>query len=175
MGSTIAQKAYEKFFNAAIEGGLYDISEFLDIITKNNVTDAGGTPFGCLVVDVAGQDTGVKLPSSSGEIVYPTVEGIAMFTQLIENGDAFATSLSVYEANSPINVLHKGRIWVKPEESVAVGDDVYVRVTAGSASGTTQVGKFRKSSDSAKAVLVPNAKWFKGRDANWFAVLEVNF
>lgn len=176
MGDTIAQKAYNKLFMAAVEGGLYDISEFLDIVTMTNTTNAAGTPFGCLVSNVAGYDSQVKLPSVAGDVAFPLMSGISMFTQLIENAGMFITSASSYPINTPIATLRKGRIWVKPEESVAVGDDVYVRITA-AASPNDQIGKFRKSADGGNAILIPApyAKWFKGRDANGYAVLEVNF
>jgi hypothetical protein len=66
-------------------------------------------------------------------------------TDAIQNGDTF-------------NVLVEGACFVAVEETVAVGDPVYVRVTSDGGSNT-QLGKFRNDSDSGRCKLVKGARW----------------
>jgi hypothetical protein len=78
----------------------------------------------------------------------------------------------VYEANSPMNVMTKGRIYVLVEETVTADSPVYLRVQAGTA--TQLPGQFRASSDSSKAIALTALRYTKGASAGGFAVLELN-
>lgn len=78
----------------------------------------------------------------------------------------------VYEANGPMNVMTKGRIYVLVEEAVTADSPVYLRVQAGTA--TQLPGQFRASADSGKAIALPALKYTKGAGAGEFAVLELN-
>lgn len=184
---TIAQTAYNKFFQGAAIGGLFDISEFLDIITATDITDGAGTlvavPFGVGVcVDTAAfphrftsepeTDKLCRLPSGAGDIAFPNFLGVAMRRQMIENDLAFANTKNAYPPNYPVGIVHKGRVWVSPEQTVVVTDPVYVRYAAGA--GGTQLGSFRKDADTASAAQAANARWYRGSDVNGLAVLELN-
>lgn len=83
------------------------------------------------------------------------------------------TSGAEYKGDSAMNVLRKGRIWVKPEQAVTVGSDVYIRHTQG-LSALHTVGRFRTDADTAKADQLSDARWITSASADGLAVLEIN-
>lgn len=88
--------------------------------------------------------------------------------QLAEAGVSSVASLA--EAS----VLTKGRVWVKIEETIAVGDPVFVRSAAGG--GGSEIGAFRNDADTATAIeLTSGARWVQGGTAaEGVALLELN-
>ena len=65
------------------------------------------------------------------------------------------------KAAAEFDVLTEGEIWVQVEQTVTVSDAVYCRHTSDGGSNT-QLGRFRKDSDSGKARLVKGARWVRG-------------
>ncbi len=78
-----------------------------------------------------------------------------------------------YREEEAINVLRKGRIWVKPEQAVTPESDVYIRHTQAVTAAHT-VGRFRTDADTAKADQLSTARWITSASANELAVLEIN-
>jgi hypothetical protein len=77
-----------------------------------------------------------------------------------------------YATKETANVLRKGYIWVVIEETVAIGDAVFFRHTAGG--GGTKLGAFRNDADTATADAITNARWVKGgTQAEGIALLEL--
>jgi hypothetical protein len=72
------------------------------------------------------------------------------------------------------DVVRKGRIWVRIEETVVVGDAVFYRFAAGG--GGTALGRFRNDADTATCAALPGATWIKGGTValGAIALLEVN-
>jgi len=95
--------------------------------------------------------------------------GILVHTHAQEN-PALAGDLGV-DLLEPASVLRRGRIWVRVEEAVAVGDDVFFRHTAGTG---TEIGAFRNDADTASCDQITNAQWLQGSTGAGVALLEVN-
>lgn len=96
--------------------------------------------------------------------------GILVHTQAQENpslaGDLGVDQLEV------ASVLRRGRIWVRVEEAVSVGDPVFFRHTAGA--GGSEIGAFRNDADTASCDQVTSAAWLQGSDGAGIALLELN-
>lgn len=96
--------------------------------------------------------------------------GILVHTQAQENpnlaGDLGVDQLEV------ASVLRRGRIWVRVEEAVSVGDPVFFRHTAGA--GGSELGAFRNDADTATCDQVTSAAWLQGSAGAGVALLELN-
>jgi hypothetical protein len=73
---------------------------------------------------------------------------------------------------NPMAVMRKGRVYVTVEEAVNKNDQAYVRHTA--SGGNTQKGSFRKSADSATAVICKGCNYGSSAAAGGLAILEVD-
>jgi len=96
--------------------------------------------------------------------------GVLVHTQAQQN-PALAGSLGV-DLLEMASVLRRGRIWVRVEEAVAVGDPVFFRHTAGG--GGSEIGAFRNDADTASCDQVTAAAWLQGSAAAGVALLELN-
>lgn len=72
-----------------------------------------------------------------------------------------------------MNVLRRGRIWVRPEDAVTIASDVFIRHTQGLAPAET-VGRFRTDADGSNADQLNGARWLSNAGAGVLAVLEIN-
>jgi len=68
----------------------------------------------------------------------------------------------------------KGRVWVRPEEGVTVGADVYMRHTRGD-DPTHTAGGVRTDSDTGRADRIVRGRWVIDTNAEGLAQLEVDF
>lgn len=125
-------------------------------------------PMGCLVTKGA-SDVEVILPTVAGDVTGKT-KGIALHDPL--SAVQYAGEDPKYPLQSAVAVLRQGRVWVKVEEAVADGDDVYARFATGS--GGSQKGAFRKSADTATAAQVPTAKYRTSAASGGIAQIEIN-
>lgn len=82
--------------------------------------------------------------------------GISAYSTEFEYARDGASGSSTIDPNSPFAVMENGRIWCDPEDSVAEGDEVYVRLE--NAGSFTENGRFRASADTG-CVKVPGARW----------------
>ena len=99
-----------------------------------------------------------------------TMHAISLHThQLAQDRE---TGAVVYPEKAMVNAMRQGRVWVLVEEEVTSDDQVYMRFLA---DGTTKLpGQFRKSADSAKAILVSGARFVTSAGAGELAVIEIN-
>lgn len=102
----------------------------------------GAIPFG-RVVKQGTADSGVALPGSTSDYF----AGVALQDPTKEAATDGTRAFAQYDE---VPVLETGECFMLPEETVAPGDPVYVRVTAGGAGQT--VGRVRKSADETAAV-----------------------
>ncbi len=129
-------------------------------------------PFGRLVSRDA-SDAKVKLPTSAAEVTNSRGIAIQDFAseQINDGLDAG------YKLKSSVSVMRQGRAWVKVEEAVVQGDQVYARWADGT-SGNVAKGAFRKSVDQVAAAdtatIVPSAKYVTSASAGGFAIIEIN-
>lgn len=125
-------------------------------------------PFGCFVCkdERSSNDQAVRLPRSSADVTSSRGEGPVV------NDFAKTSHGGTFKSNTMLPVLHEGEIYVTVEETVAKGDDVFVRFASGS--GGSQLGAFRKSADTSTAVALPRASYESAATAGNLARLKVN-
>jgi len=93
-------------------------------------------------------------------------------TAYTKQTSAFGEEDVFYAAGQTVNVLEKGRVWVKVENAVTRGDSVYCRYKAGSAIGET-IGRFRNDADSGTC-FATGLVFSKGAAAGDFAIININ-
>lgn len=120
--------------------------------------------FGFGLVKGTGDQDALLPVDGLGEFV-----GVAIRTQAVEqdaSGDAF------YAEKSAVSVLTRGRIYVRVEQDVVLGDPVFLRFAVG-APGTV-IGEFRKDADTATAYEIERARFVRGAVEGGLAVVEIN-
>ena len=176
------QLSYGNNFSQPSPGSPYDIAEVDDVVTgvASTTTNSGVgnyITFGCLVVNDStisaaggsvtngsntyttpgvggGISQGVKHPTSQADLNGGIV-GIAMKTAAMESRrDVYPPS---YLPGDMINVKRAGRLWTATESGCAVHDPVYVRITANSGNGCTQLGAFSNQADGADNINLSGA------------------
>lgn len=160
------QTSYGYTQGVAIAGMIADLGAARIDSMRN--AEASAVPFGVGVVRYA--EKSVKLPASAtadfaGVIIHHHARN--QWGMSVESSDK-----SAEPAAATMAVMSEGRVYVAPEQAVAFGDPVYMRITANGA-GKLQLGAFRKDSDSGNAILLKSARWYTGCDANGVAQLEV--
>lgn len=158
----MSQLAYTVDQAAALEAQLAD-SGVHDIMTKENTAIA--VPFGRFVVrDTA--DNSCKLPGLSTDITNALLAlGLALRHQALESS---ASGAPTYPIKSAVNVLKKGRAWVKVEEDVTPGSTVHVRYAAGG----NGVGSFGDTTGTSERAPLAGAKYLSTALANALALIE---
>ena len=113
---------------------------------------------------------GVKLPNANTD----KISGILVYDPTTTD---FTTdnTLDGMKPKATLNILRRGRIWVKPEadSSVTVGARLYVRAVA---AGAEYKGALRGAADSTDCIDCTNqGVWLSIPDADGLALLEVDF
>lgn len=121
-----------------------------EIVALLNEEASANLPMG-VFVKLGTTDRTCKLPAASGDNAYGLV---------IASADVDSASLASTDAIAPkraANVGRKGAYFVLPEQTVAKGDPVYMRYTAGA--GALTVGRLRKDADGTAQVntITPTA------------------
>jgi hypothetical protein len=120
-----------------------------DIPVGRGVRIKGGTEDVCI------------LPTGQGILI----QGVAALQDGIEQDE---NGVVKYADKSPVNVLHRGRIWVWVTEAVTQQNNVYcVSDTAGGEA----LGQFR--SDNTNATLVKNAVYLTATSGAGLALIEI--
>lgn len=148
-----------------LEGGLVDTSYVKDVKTLANT--ATTVDFGHFVTRGATATTAI-VPATAAAITSElNVRGVALHDPTVLNqssGDPH------YPLNSPMNVLRKGRVWVRSEDAITVGTStVNVRYA-----GTGTKGAFRGAAVTDETAVLPKSKWLTSCDAGGLAVLELD-
>lgn len=159
----MAQTSYPTVQPIAFAGQIADSSQH-DVLSRAS-EEAASFPYGVLVVAGTDAETQALLPTSAADFVL----GAALHSHSNEVGD---DNLNLVDPERVFNVLHEGRMYVLPEQAVAVGDPVYARIAAGA--GGTQLGAFRMDADTASAQLLNGARWLSAGDASNPAILELD-
>lgn len=160
----MSQTSYAVNMEAGKEGLLFDLG-VKDAISC--VNPAVEMPFGKLAV-VNGTEGQCKLPELAADITTAkNVLGIVLASQEMEQ---LSSGDPRYVVQSVLPVLRKGRVWVKVEEAVAEGSDVYVRYAAGG----NGIGSFGDTAGTSERALLAGARYLKGAAANGLAVVEIS-
>lgn len=105
-----------------------------------------------------------EAPSASGDL---NLGGIVASSHFREST---ASGAPKYPAGSAMNVLQRGRIWVRPEQAVTAGQQVFVRFVA---AGAEKLGALRADADGADAAGIP-ARFLDDVAANALCRVEIN-
>lgn len=161
----MTQTSYSLSMGRGLEGQLNDSGPH-DIITMEL---PAAVPFGVGVTRGAAEGEAV-VPDATGEVSTKGLFlGVTVHTHAVE---CSASGVPSYPAKSVASIIKKGRVLVKVEEAVNAGDQAFCRFASGA--GGTQLGAFRKSADTATAVAVPGAYFYKGAASGGLAVLDLN-
>jgi len=117
------QTSYSQSMTRAVAGNIVDANP-KRVSTKANT--ATTLEFGRGVVQDSSNQGNVRLPASGDALA--DFAGVALLDNKIEAPAAGGVATE-YPLNSAMGVLEEGNVWVQTEESVAVGDDVYMRIT----------------------------------------------
>lgn len=169
------QTTYNLAPPVAFAGMLADIGNN-DVVCMINKESAASMPFGFAVCFQGSTvDKGALNPdATTDKIAGLVVHSHAYADTALGLGTAGAgTAVKGVLPGQTINVLRKGRMWVKVEEAVVPGDRLFIRAVA---TGAEVEGAIRKSADgtdcidsSAQGVFLTTAA------ADGLAVLEVDF
>ena len=161
----MSQLSYSVDQAAAIEGMIADSSPVQDVITGQ--ATAGALQFGKFVAKGSG-DNDVIVPAAATDITSALARrGVVLASQTFpQTSQANPTSPQF----RPANVLKKGRIWVKPEDTVNPTQNVNVRYA-----GTGVQGAFRGAAVVSETAVLANARWLSTTtSAGQLALLEID-
>lgn len=143
--------------------GMEGDTSFSDIVTAKNTSEKG---YHGLMVAQNGED-GFKAPAAATDITTSPLGVVACAHDMESNRDSDEPH---YDEKFPVNVLRKGRIWVRTEGTITVGTStVNVRYA-----GTGEKGAFAGTAVSMETAVLPNARWVKGVTGAGLALLEIN-
>lgn len=181
----------EGFVNSEVTASNGPTTDTLDV-----TADTAGTPFTLTESDanlststITANVTGNPVPfgrglargGSAGLAVLPSSTGFVFEGVSVNRAKALPkdntvsppeTGAARWNEADAMTVMRWGRIWVIPEDAVAITDDVYVRHTQGAQSDQTP-GRFRTDADGSNADQISNARWLTAAGAGELAVLEI--
>lgn len=160
----MAQLAYGTAMTVGFEGMKASSVED-DCMTAYNAEVSAEIPFGVAVAMGTTEDAAIKLVDANSKI-----KGVVVHSHNHSKGIDLGDTGLLPKAS--FAVMKKGEIWVKVEETVAVGDPVFVRHTA--SGGNTRKGAFRKSADTATAIAMANSFYRTAASAGGLAKVFVN-
>lgn len=163
----MSQTAYSINMSEGKNGSLADSGDN-DILSVINPVGGVALPYGRLAVS-NGTEGQAKLPTVATDITTAAnVRGVVLGQQNIESD---ASGDPEHPVGSVVSVLRKGRVYVKVEEAVTDGSDVYVRFAAGG----NGLGSFGDTAGAGpdRAILA-GARYVKGAAANGLAIVDFN-
>ena len=140
-----------------------------DITVSTLVPQNQELPYGVGVVMDPRAATSAKqcrLPRLTGEITAGTFLGITRYDSSRE-----ANAGNGYTNQSDVSILRYGRIYVRVEDAVVEGGDVFCRFT--DPTTAYALGSFRSDADS-DAVAIPGAMYMSSASADGLAIVELN-
>jgi hypothetical protein len=160
----MSQTSVPTSLTRAYSGMLADSSYSLKVTAVNEEASAS-IPFGF----------GVKFGTAEDGVLLPTVQasrikGIAIHFHGVPDADIDDTG---FLPETCFAILRKGRIYVKVEEAVVVGDRGFCRAVA---TGDEEQGVWRKSADSTDCVdCTKQVVFLSAASAGGVALAEVDF
>lgn len=123
-------------------------------------------PFGRAIIRASGTEKSARLPSATGQAFAGILERIHsnVDPSLAGEGASFGQDLSV---------VRRGMMCVEVDQTVAPGNNVFFRHTAGG-TGLGAVGTFRTDADTARGDQITQAAWIIGTTGAGIAVVDLN-
>lgn len=154
-----------------------DIAAAIDAVAGIGSATVGGASNRSIFITGTDIDVTVSAVVTGGasqataSATYSTVD-VFQGVSLLPAREQSLAGVVEYADTEAVNVVIKGRMWVKVEEAVTPASNVYVRHTA---SGANVPGGFRASADTDKAFQVTSgARYLTSASAGGLAVLELN-
>lgn len=156
---------------------LVDAVDALDDISAE-ATDTGGNnrtiaitseikPVGTVTTTITG---GASQAGST--ITYSLDAEFGGISFITHTNEQTLTGKDSYEDGKAVNTLSRGRVYVKAETAMALGDNVFFRYEA--SGNNDELGKFRNDADSSTAVQITAARVVQPAAADELSVIEVN-
>ena len=153
----------------AVEGLLADNSLTKDCLPGTSEESSAEIPFGVMVCNGT-KDAFVKLLHTSAAAMATELFGVSVFGQSYAKTEQLGTT--GLKPLVTFDVLQRGRIYVKVEDAVAVGDAVRVRAVA---AGAEVKGAFRTAADGTDCVNISKfARWIRGAGIGELAIVEID-
>jgi hypothetical protein len=147
----------------AFAGLKADTAQFSDILSKSCNADI---PFGRLVVRATADDI-CKLPAAATDITARKYFGVALADSSKEPAIPAAAA---YEEGQTVSALRRGRVWVKVEQAVVMGENAFVRYAAGG----DGLGAFGNTAGTSERAALPGAYYLTGAAIGGLALLDLN-
>lgn len=160
----MSQTSYSEEMSPALEGQLADSTQHKDVLSLNNV--ASLVYVGKVVSKGTGEDEIIE-PAAAADISdLKKVRGVALHNHALESqSDGLDAN---YPQKSCVNVLHKGRVWVKFEDAPSVSVQPSVRYA-----GVGKKGAFVSTPVGGETELLPNSKVLATASGN-MALIEID-
>lgn len=159
----MSQLSYTEEMDVAFPGMLYDIS-FADIVSGVSQESSVSIAFGSGVVRGT-IDDGVKIPAAEADIV----RGVVVHSHAYEM-DVTADDDGI-RPKAMVNVLRRGRIWVKVVTAVTAGDRAYLFFAGANPKGSW--GNAMVADETMDTSL--QAEFVTSAADDGLAVIDVNF
>lgn len=160
----MSQSNYNTDMSEAIEGMLADTTQHKDVLSLNNL--ASLVYIGKVVSKGAGEDEIIEPAAASDITDEKKIRGVVLHNHALESqNDGLDAN---YPIKSCVNVLHKGRIYVKFEDAPSVSVQPSIRFA-----GVGKKGAFVSTPVALETALMPNAKVL-ATFANNFAIVEID-
>lgn len=118
---------------------------------SETVTFEASLPFGVFAVLDSDRGPGhCRLPNATGDIGNKTL-GVSIQVTAQEPNNSEG-----HDHGEVVPLMNQGRIWVLAEETMAAGDNVFIRFTSGA--GGSQLGVIRNDSDSSTCTQLTRAR-----------------
>lgn len=156
------QTTYTTTHEPGFEGAVVD-GQLKNIMSA---VAAAAIPFGRFVTRGAVGGT-AELPNSSADVTSGLL-GVAIRTQ---HDVANASDVLQYEDEKDVSILDFGVVYMRTEDAVSDGDDVFVRFASGG--GGTALGSVRSDADSITAIAAPGCKFLEDAGAGALVRVQV--
>lgn len=160
----MSQTAYNIDMSVAFEGMLADTTDSKDVLSLNNL--AALVYVGKFVAKGTGEDE-IIAPAAAADVTdLKKARGVVLHSHALESQrDGLEPN---YPIKSCVNVLHKGRMWVKFEDAPSVAVQPSVRYA-----GVGVAGAFVSTPIVAETALLPNSKVLYTAPGN-LALIEID-
>lgn len=169
MSINVPQTSVDATMEIGLEGQLADFQSNADAIVDTGISEeaSAAIPFGFFVQKGTNQD-GVKLPTGATTPVQ--LRGISV------HGHSFERKTELFDdglqPKAVFGVLQRGRVFVKANTDVVVGDEVHVCIDTHSGYEIGRCGKDGQAGDTID--ITAFARWVRGGLKGSVVVLEID-
>ena len=135
------------------------------------IGNAAAINFGLFVCQDQEDDEKARVPIVTTDVSNVLLaRGIVVHNQAVEQFYQSAGGAG-YALNAEMPIINRGMVWVVPETTMAITDEVFARFTV---SGVTVLGGIRNDADSGKAVAIPYTRVVRSSAAAALCLIDIN-